>query len=276
MSEPLKPTVIGAVRRKTLSPTLMPGTTPGRFQPEAAELTGSDAAVTAALEMLRALVPAHFGAKQALFWGQEAQEDHRALTGQAVALSQAPALRETSAHLSRLRDILARIDLEAMAERGFGARIMARVNRLIDTPAELAEARGEIETLLRLLTQGQEALIAHQAALSAQARAMEALATRIEALALAAGWLASHTAEARALQDRRASLMASLVQLRANLIQTTSDAELPARLILAVQNIALVALPAWLSQAARGPRSLTEARDLAFRLHDIFPLFPKV
>lgn len=280
---PFRPTVMGEVRAKPpnsapqLGPTLMPGHTPERFEPDLSDLTRDAGLAEAASGILRGLIPDHITPRLALSWGQALQETHRDQMADRLALSRAPVLQETTAHLARLRAILSRIDPEALSAPSLATRMLAPLTRLIDTPAELTAARAEIEMLLRFLSQAQVGLHAHREALETHAASLHDLGSQIEAMALAARWLAAHAPQARSFEDRAESLRATLIQIRSAELQLTAEVELPSRLILAVQNIALVALPAWLEQLSRlGPRpSPTETRALAFRLHDLFPLFPK-
>ncbi|MBC7477378.1 MAG: hypothetical protein H7317_04695, partial [Pseudorhodobacter sp.] len=219
-------------------------------------------------------------------WGQDLQVAHRDLMQERLAVSQAPLLRETTSHLTRLRQILSSIDPEALAPPGgIGTHAFRRLSRLIDTPDELARARGEIDALLRLLTPAQTGLMTLRDQLQRHATALQTMEAQVEAQALAAGWLTQNAApeHCRSFADRRNSLAATLLQIRSATLQLTNDIVMPSRLILAVQTIALVALPAWLDRLSHLQNRLsqgrtptpTEARELAFRLNDLLPLFPR-
>ena len=193
---------------------------------------------------------------------------------------------QTARHLARLRQILASIDPEALAvPGGLGTQAFRRLSRLIDTPDEVAEARAEIDALLRLLTEAQTGLMGLRDQLQRHAMALQTIEAQVEAQALAAGWLALHAApeHRRSFAERRSSLLATLLQIRSAALQLANDTEMPTRLILAVQTIALVALPAWLERLSHLQTRLaqgrtptpTEARELAFRLNDLLPLFPR-
>lgn len=304
---PLRPTVIAVGPRKAIapkaatakvdlprtatSPTLMPGSAPVRLAVDPAHLQrlapkAGPATLDAARQMLSALIPAHMTDRQALFWAQDLQELHGKMVEDHLALMRDPLLRDMPTHLKRLQNLLFRFDLEAICTKGgLLSGVFRSTSRVIDTPAELQSARDEIEQLLRLLSGALEGLVTLKSRLELGAERMQSLGDRVEGASLAAAYLAE-TADPRlalAFLERHRSLATTLIQIRSAQVQHPLQAGLPARLVLAIQNIALVALPAWLERLALFQRklasdhrpSLTEARDLSFRLADLMPLFPQ-
>lgn len=273
------------------TPTAMPGTAPARIALDEALLARAapgvaEPVVAEARAILSKVIPAHLDDRATLFWGQDLQKTHRALLDERLKLLKSPLLRETPLHLSRLRDLLMRLDPETLAKPGgVMAASFRQLSRTVDTPEELAAARAEIEVLLRLLAEAGEGLATLRAQLVPQGERLAELGDRVEAMALAAAYLAE-TADprfARSLRERRDSLRATAIQIRSGQMLHEGEADLPARLVLAIQNLALVALPAWLQNlalfearlASGRPPSLTDARDLTFRLHDMLSLFPR-
>lgn len=291
----LRPTVMPVAPRPPAAtrpaPTLMPGSAPLRLTVETERLvrlapTAGPEALAAAHSLLAALIPAHLTDRHALFWAQDLQEAHAQLVQDRLALLRDPLLREIPTHLDRLRDLLSRLDLGALCRPGgLWTGVFRKTSRVIDTPGELQAARAEMDHLLRLLAGALEPLVDLKARLDQGAARMQPLAHKIEAASLAAAYLAETAAPhlTRAFQERRTSLSTSLVQIRTAEAQHVLHTALPARLVVAIQNLVLVALPAWLErlsqfqgklESGRSP-SLTEARDLGFRLADLMPLFPQ-
>lgn len=273
-----------------LSPTAMPGTTPERLTVSPDDLRrlapkARPATLEAAAALLTRLIPAHLSDRDALFWAQDLQEAHAALVNDRLELLRAPDLREVPVHLARLKALLGRFDLTALCSKGLLSAAFRKASRVIDTAEEIAAARIEINELLTLLTAALEGLAALKSRLEAQAVALQALEAQVEAAVIAAAYLAEAAAPhlSRSFQDRRHSLGLTLLQIRTGQAQHPVEASLPARLVVAIQNIALVALPAWLESLAQFQArlksshapSLTEARDLTYRLADLMPLFPQ-
>lgn len=279
----------GALPR--LAPTAMPGSAPQRLAVAPDQLRrlapkAAPAMLEAAMALLTRLVPAHLSDRDALFWAQDLQEDHAALVNDRLALLRAPELREVPVHLARLKALLGRFDLTALCSKGLMSAAFRKASRVIDTGEEIQAARVEIAELMAHLTGALDGLAALKSRLEAQALALQALAVKVEAALIAAAFLAEAAPPhlTRSFQDRRHSLGLTLVQIRTADLQHPVEASLPARLVVAIQNIVLVALPAWLESLGHfqsrldrgmGP-SLTEARDLTFRLADLIPLFPQM
>jgi len=291
-----RPTVIEVAPRKpagrATTPTVMPGSTPVRLVVDRDRLQRLDpkagaATLACAEAILSNLIPAHLTNRQALFWAQDLQEEHGRLVGDHLDLMRHPQLRQVPAHLQRLQSLLMRFDLQAMtAKAGLLAGVFRAASGVIDTPAELQAARAEIDHLLHLLSGAMEGLADLKSRLDLRAAKLADLGNRVEAATLAAAYLAEAAPGplTHAFAERRGSLAATLIHIRSAEFQHVQQSSLPARLVLAIQNLALVALPAWLERLAhfqakleRGTRpSLTEARDLTFRLTNLIPLFPQM
>lgn len=292
----LRPTVIDVNLRKAArphaaksAPTVMPGSAPVRLSIDPADLqrlapNASSEVLAAAISLLGSLIPAHLSDRQALFWAQDLQEMHGRLVEDNLELMRDPLLREIPTHLKRLRDLLVRFDLESiLTKSGLLTEAFRRVSGRIDTGAELQSARVEIEQLLHLLTGALDGLVDLKSRLDLRAEQLKPLGGRVEAASLAAAYLAETTGPKlqSAFQERRKSLSTTLIQIRSAEVQHAAQSSLPARLVVAIQNIALVALPAWLERLANFQAklasshrpSLTEARELNFRLADLIPLF---
>ena len=186
--------------------------------------------VQAAQAHLAQMIAAHTTHKTALFWGQGLQETHRDRMHDRLALTKSPLLHETVTHLTRLRDLLARIGIPALARPGgMAVQSLRRKTRLVDTPEDLSVARAEIDMLLHLLTRTLDGLLALRTGLATHATWLAAMADQVEGAALPAAWLAQHAAadHQRSFADRGHSLRVTLLQINSARLQLIYDKARP-------------------------------------------------
>ena len=279
-----------AVKPVIRQPTAMPGTERRRIEVSVRDLQAlSPGAKTMLYERARALVGAFVldraAQRKAILWGHDLQQTHGGLVTEMLDLARSPVLRQVDGYLARMMDILGSIDLMAVCGHG-GDSVMGRlfqgINSRIDTPSELARAQAELEQLLTLVAAALDPLLDLKDRLLRLSNSMQGTAEQVEASAIGALFLSERlrqndTALAQRFAERSMSLTQPLAQMR----QTGSTQELqieqPMRIIGAIQNVALVVMPAFIgsiaSIATLGARkttiSPTEAGELAYRLRDI-------
>ncbi|WP_435452752.1 hypothetical protein [Variovorax sp. LT1P1] len=223
--------------------------------------------------------------RKAILWGHDLQKGHADQVAEMLALARSPVLRQVEGYLARMMDILESIDLMAVCGRGgkgIVGRLFQGVNNRIDTPGEMADAQAELEQLLALMGAALDALLDLKDRLLRLSRSMEETAGQVEAAAIGALFLSErlhpdNAAIAQRFAERSMSLTQSLTLIR----QASSTRELqiaqPIRLIGAIQNVALVAMPSFIGSlaivtalaAGKAAISPTEAGELDYRLRDI-------
>ena len=282
--------IIPANSRPASAPTAIPGTERKRIGAGDDDLKRLSPATGAAVRakarrLLDGIVVETLTDRKAVLFGHDLQKGYSDLVSRTLELSQAAVLRRVGGYVSRMTDILGSIDLEALAGGGAAAGLggyLRKMNRRIDSPEELAAARRELDQLVRLMGDALEDLLALKDELERQAGRIDAAAEDIEAAALAAQFLAGHLGQSRAAVaqrfiDRSLSLTQTLAQIHGNSTLREAQIEQPLRLIAAIQNVALVTMPGWLSSIAslgamlesnRKPTQ-TEAGELAFQLRTI-------
>ena len=271
-------------------PTAIPGAERKRIEVAVSDLQAlSPGAAAGVYQQARALVGAFVvdkaSQRKAILWGHELQRAHGDLVTEMLALARSPVLRQVEGYLARMMDILGSLDLRAVCGHG-GARLVGRlfqgINSRIDTPGELAQAQAELEQLLALMGGALDPLLDLKDRLLRLSGSMEGTAAQVEASAIGALFLSERlrqddAALAQCFVERSMSLTQTLAQMR----QTGSTRELqieqPIRLIGAIQNVALVVMPAFIGSiasiaalgASKTTISPTEAGELAYRLRDI-------
>lgn len=271
-------------------PTAMPGAARTRIEVAAHDLRALSPGATAVVyEQARALVGTFVVAKaaqrKAILWGHDLQKSHGELVTDMLALARSPVLRQVQGYLARMMDILESIDLMAACGHGGGGvvgRLFQGVNRRIDTPGELAKAQAELEQLLALMGRTLEPLLDLKDRLLRLSASIEGTATQVEASAIGALFLAERlrqddAALAQCFAERSMSLTQTLAQMRQAGTTRELQIEQPIRLIGAIQNVALVMMPAFIGSIAsittlgaiQTTVSQTEAGELAYRLRDI-------
>jgi hypothetical protein len=272
-----------------LRPTAIAGTERQRLPVEASQLRalspGCDAAVSnRALALLAGFVVEKANERRAILWGHDTQKAHSELVGETLRLSQTPAFRQVEGYIKRMIEILQAIDV--VAASGHGQRGIAgyfrNVNSRIDTPDELDVAQRELDQLVKYMSRGLDELLALKGLLESQADKLENLALDAEAAALAALFLSRHferdkPAVSQCFIQRSMSLTQTLAQIRQN--DTVRDLQInyPLRLVAAIQNVALVAMPDVIASittvvtlAGRDSTlSPTEAGELNYKLRDV-------
>lgn len=272
------------------TPTAIPGVRRKRIEVSAADLrklapgVGSDI-VNRAVHQLSSLVAEGATDRMAVLWGHTLQADHSALVSEALNLAQDETLVRVTGYVERMVAILNAIDLEALSTGAAGAGLsgyLKRLNTKIDTPIEVDAARLELGQLLSLMAAAMEPLLQLKETIGRQSERIEQTGLDIEAAALAAEYLASQYATTRndlsqRFVERAMSLTQTVAQIRSGAPLRRAQIEQPLNLISAIQNVALVSIPAWLSSlaaltAARsGPNgpTPTEARELSYKLRAI-------
>ncbi len=271
-------------------PTVIPGAQRKRIEVTIHDLQalspGADAVVyEQAQAWVGGLVLERASQRKAILWGHDLQKGHADQVAEMLALARSPVLRQVEGYLARMMDILESIDLMAVCGRGgkgIVGRLFQGVNNRIDTPGEMADAQAELEQLLALMGAALDALLDLKDRLLRLSRSMEETAGQVEAAAIGALFLSErlhpdNAAIAQRFAERSMSLTQSLTLIR----QASSTRELqiaqPIRLIGAIQNVALVAMPSFIGSlaivtalaAGKAAISPTEAGELDYRLRDI-------
>lgn len=271
-------------------PTAIPGTARTRIEVSARDLQAlSPGAAAPVYEQARALVGTFVVTKaaqrKAILWGHDLQKSHGELITEMLALARSPVLRQVEVHLARMMDLLGSIDLMAVCGHGgigVVGRLLQNINSRIDTPDELAQVQPELEQLLTLMHAALNPLLDLKDRLLRLSGSMDETAAQVEAAAIGALFLSERLSqEDAALAQRFAERSMSLTQTLAQMRQADSTRELqieqPIRLIGAIQNVALVVMPAFIGSiasiatlaASKTKVSPTEAGELAFRLREI-------
>ncbi|MBI2750446.1 MAG: hypothetical protein HYX43_14270 [Burkholderiales bacterium] len=270
-------------------PTAIPGAQRKRIEVAVRDLeTLSPGATAVVYEQARALVGAFVVEKasqrRAILWGHDLQKAHGDRVSEMLALARSPVLRQVEGYLARMMDILGAIDLMAVCGHGANGvvgRLFQGVNGRIDTPGELAKAQAELEQLLTLMGRTFDPLLDLKDLLLRLSGSMEETAAQVEAAAIGALFLSERIRQDDAATAQRfAERSMSLTQTLALMRQADSTRELqieqPIRMIGAIQNVALVVMPAFIGSiasitlgASKTAISPTEAGELAYRLRDI-------
>lgn len=283
-----EPLVTAGIPAGKLKPTAIPGVQRRRLEVTAADLArlsplaGKDV-VRRAVVILQELVADSATERSAILWGHALQEEYGRSVSRMLELSHDPVMVKAAGYVNRMSSILAAIDLKAVADATPGVgQYLKRLNQRIDTPDELDDARFELDQLVGLMANTMDPLLTLKDAIERQIAETERLAIEIEAMALAADYLAGRPSPkkpelARIYTDRVISLTHTLAQIRETTALRGAQAAQPLSLIAAVQDIALVTVPGWLSSLSamtamlrtqRRPTA-TEASELDHRLRHI-------
>ncbi|MBI5900404.1 MAG: hypothetical protein WA049_11965 [Ferribacterium limneticum] len=271
-------------------PTAIPGAERKRIEVAVSDLQAlSPGAAAGVYQQARALVGAFVvdkaSQRKAILWGHNLQQVHGDLVTEMLALARSPVLRQVEGYLARMMDILGSIDLMAVCGHGGDSlvgRLFQGINSRIDTPGELAQAQAELEQLLALMGGALDPLLDLKDRLLRLSGSMEGTAAQVEASAIGALFLSERlrqgdAALAQCFVERSMSLTQTLVQMRQAGSTREIQIEQPIRLIGAIQNVALVVMPAFIGSiasiatlsASKTTISPTEAGELAYRLRDI-------
>ena len=271
-------------------PTAIPGAERKRLEVAVSDLQAlSPGAAAGVYQQARALVGAFVvdkaSQRKAILWGHNLQQVHGDLVTEMLALARSPVLRQVEGYLARMMDILGSIDLMAVCGHGGDSlvgRLFQGINSRIDTPGELAQAQAELEQLLALMGGALDPLLDLKDRLLRLSGSMEGTAAQVEASAIGALFLSERlrqddAALAQCFVERSMSLTQTLVQMRQAGSTREIQIEQPIRLIGAIQNVALVVMPAFIGSiasiatlsASKTTISPTEAGELAYRLRDI-------
>lgn len=208
-------------------PTAIPGVERKRIDVPPGALERLSPSASAEVYVLaRALIAAFMVDKaterKAILWSQDLQKAYSDLVTEALALSRSPVLRKAEGYLARTMDILGSIDLLAACGHRFSDiidRPFQGVNSRVDTPAELASARAELERLVALIAAAREELLDLGDRLLAVVERTEEAGEQLEAAALAALFLSQHLqnekdAVAQRFAERAMSLTQTLALIR--------------------------------------------------------------
>lgn len=237
-----------------------------------------------AVQKIREVVDARMSDRRAVLWGHDAQKAYGERVTGTFSLAQDPVIEQARAWVGRMTAILCDIDVLAVCGHGksglLGTLAKAVGNR-IDTPRELSSALDELRLLLERTGGAIDRLLQLKERLQQHIDAIAAIEVEIEAAALSALFLSGHFATrspglAQVFTDRSMSLTATLAQMRQNDPLCRTQLQQPLQLISAIQNVALVSLPACIAGmsallallSTRGA-SPTEARDMHYQLRDL-------
>lgn len=273
------------------APTAIPGVERKRITVDLAQIRKLSpqtrtSTLEAALRLVETVVVDRIDDRQIVLWGHRLQQDYSSLVSQTLELSQADVLQKVAGYASRMTDILGSIDLEAVSgvapAGGTIGQYLKGMNRKIDTPTELQTARRELDQLVKLMGDALHPLLALKEALAKHSRRVETMGDELEAAALAAQFLSEHLGKGKpALSqrfiERAMSLTQTVAQIRGNASLREAQIEQPLRLIAAIQNVALVTVPAWLVSIAglttmlesKRRLSPTETGELSYQLGNI-------
>jgi len=274
-SPPMKPTAIPGVQRRRLEVTIVD-------LAKIAPLAGKDV-LRRAVAILQEVVADAATERSAILWGHALQEEYGRSVSRMLELSHDPVMVKAAGYVNRMSSILAAIDLKAIAEANPGVgQYLKRLNQRIDTPDELDGERFELDQLVGLMANTMEPLLSVKDAIERQVAETERLAVEIEAMSIAADYLAGRPSPkkpelARIYTDRGIGLTHTLAQIRETAALRGAQAAQPLSLIAAVQEIALVTVPGWLSSLSAMTTMLrsqrrptpTEASELDHRLRHI-------
>lgn len=269
-------------------PTAMPGVERSRVNVPAGELErlwlGAPAQVYAqARALIETFVADKATERRAILWGQDLQQEYSDLVGEALNLTRSAALRKVEGYLARTMDILESIDLLAACGHGSSGvvgRMIQRMNARIDTPGELAQAHAELETLVALMAAALQDLLDLKDRLLAVAERTDAAGAQLQAASIAASFLSEHLrnekdAVSQRFAERAMSLAQSVALIREGGTTRSLQIEQPMRMISAIQDVALVVLPGFISSIAAATAlssartTPTEAGELTYRLREI-------
>lgn len=283
--------------KRPVGPTMIPGIERKRIQVSDADLKSLSPAASSkilgkAARSLQAFVVEEATDRSAILWGHRLQQDYSDLVSQTLSLLQADVLQKVTGYVGRMMQILGSIDLEAVygvaASSGGIGQYLKRVNKRIDTPQELEVARIELDQLVKLMSAALDQLLALKEEIEQHASRIDEIGDEVEASALAAEFLSVHLRDrahglSQRFLERSMSLTQTLAQIRGSGSLRQTQAEQPLRLIGAIQNVALVMIPAWLGsiaalvvmeEAGRKPTP-TQAGELAYQLRDILQQLEK-
>jgi len=270
----LRPTAIAGVERKRIpvEPSQLRALSPGCDQKVCA----------LAIARLDGFVVEKASERKAILWGHDTQQAYSDLVTETLALSQTPIFRRVEGYIDRMTEILAAIDIVAASGAGGIGSFFRNVNSKIDTPEELDTAQRELDQLVKHMSRGLGELLDLKDKLEGQVSRLEELAMEAEAGSLAALFLAQYfqrdkSALAECFTQRSMSLTQTLAQIRQNDAVREIQIKYPLRLVSAIQDVALVAMPdviasiaALVSMVGRKTNlSPTEAGELNYKLRDI-------
>lgn len=289
--EPTRPAELDAAAPRLTAPTAIPGVTRRRTEatPPALKRLAPAASADVITRAARLLgnVPLEGGTDRlAVLWGHQLQQDYSDLVSATLELSGDVALVKAAGYVNRMVAVLSSIDLQAVfaaqaSSAGIG-NYLKKLNSRVDTPDELEAARLELDQLVRLMGNSLEPLLALKERLHLQSRRIDDAGVDVEAAALAAQFLSDQFAEKRPelsgrFVERAMSLTQTLAQIRGSAGLRGAQTDQPLHLIGAIQNVALVSVPAWLVTVAALNTALrsnkrptqTEAGELDYRLRTI-------
>ncbi len=268
------PTTVSGTRRERIEATL------GAIQ--ALSPASSVNTCKAAAQMIEAFPVGKANDRRAVLWGHELQKSYSERITKTLALAQEPLIEQARTHVARMMEILGAIDLMAVYGHGksgiFGA-LTRSMNNSIDTAEELESALSELRLLVDRLGTAIERLLGLADRVREHADVIRQLESDMQAAAVAAVFLSDYFAHeqlelAQRFTDRAMSLTASIVQLQQGETVRRIQIEQPLQLINTIQNVALVALPAFIANltgllTATKKASFTEASDASHQLRDI-------
>jgi len=278
------------VAPRAIGPTMVPGVERKRIPVDLGELKklspgATPGVIERALRLVETYVAEDATERTAVLWGQRSQEDYSDLVSENLSLSRAEPLARATGYLNRMMAILRSIDIEAVgtATRRGGAiaDYLRGLNHRIDTLNELEAARVELDQLVKLMRAALGDLLDLKERFQRQSRRMDEIGDDMDAAALAAQFLSDYESKrstefSRRFFERSMSLTQSVAQIRGSATVRATQIEQPLRLIDAIQNVALVTLPAWLGAIAslsvlQSERRLTptETGELARQLRSI-------
>ena len=270
-------------------PTAITGTERKRVAVEAGDLRQiapgvENRIVEQAMRLVAGFVVEKTNERKAIMWGHDLQRSYSEFAAETLALAQTPILRKVEGYLGRMMDILQAVDI--MGACGYDSDLFGQylkgINAKIDRPEELSAAQTELDQLVRYMSAALDELLDLKDKFERHAVRLEQIADEIEASALAALFLSRYLQKDKAsvaqrFLERSMSLTQTLAQIRESAAVRDIQIEHPIRMVSAIQNVALVAMPDLLmgiatvvSLAARKTSlSQTEAGELNYKLRDI-------
>ncbi len=256
---PVSPVIEKVMQR---GPTQIPGVQRKRLAVTIADLTAtnpasSEDALRRSLEILLETNLDEATDRTIVLWGHDLQKRYGQLVSECVTLSESEAITKTNRDIARVLEILESIDLQKIfgSSDGLVSKFLSKRSSKVDSLDELEKVRVELQQLLDLFNQRLDALLDLRVRLDETSSSISKIGVEVEAAAIAAVYLGEYLGDkhpdkvssAQRFADRAMSLTQTLIQIKGSNSLLLQQVEQPLVLIKAVQDVALVMLPGFLS-----------------------------
>lgn len=242
------------------TPSIMPGTKRERIPVDKENLKKrhgvKDSIIDAAMKIVEAINQNNLTHRDALLWGQPLQAEYQTLVSEGLSLAQSETITITNGHLNRILVVMGLIELDKIFKVGGTiARLFRKATEAIDTPEEFDGALRELGQLSKLLGEKIDDLITLRSKLEQNSIQIDRVGDEIEISLIAAQIFAdffnkiSQTDTAVCLEERIASLTATLGQIRSSGPMRKMQIEQPMNLTTLIQNTVFNTLTSWMTSA---------------------------